>query len=117
VPGQHPPIRLPTDIIRHLDVSSVQGVVVASVLEFVLDPPADLEAPLGRDCHVPTVEQTVKVAPQQKPVGNLMRTTSGIGTHVRRIQRWESSFPSDRTSSVIAVRHQQPEGTLPGTSP
>jgi hypothetical protein len=112
VPGEHPPIRLPTDIIRRLDVSSVHGVVVAAVLEFLLDPPADLEAPLGRDSHVPTVEQTVKVAPQQKAVGNLVRTTFGLGTHVRRIQRWKSSFPSDRTSSVIAVRHQQSEGAL-----
>jgi len=79
VPGQQLPVRSPADIVRHLHASSVQGIVVPSVLKFLLDPAADLEAPIRRDRDVPTVEQAVNVAPEQEAVGNLVRATFGKG--------------------------------------
>lgn len=52
VPCQRVSVRPPTEVTWGADVCSVQGVVVAPVLELVLDAPADLEAQLRRDGDV-----------------------------------------------------------------
>jgi len=63
---------------RHPYAVSVQGVVVAPVLELFADPAAYFETPFRRDCHVAAVEERVQVTSQQKSIVDAMGATGGV---------------------------------------
>lgn len=68
VPQKGDWIRLGIDPIRNCDRSTIESVIVATILKFFLDPSANLESIIGGHRHVPRVKETVNVSPKQQSI-------------------------------------------------
>jgi hypothetical protein len=56
----------------------VEWVIGPPVLELPAKPVADLQMQFGRDSHVPKVEKSMKIRPDQKPIADLVFTTTRV---------------------------------------
>jgi hypothetical protein len=65
----------------------MQSVVVAPVLELLLDAAADLEPQIRGHGDVAAVEEAVDVTPEQQAVRDVVRAAFGIGSDMRSIER------------------------------
>lgn len=57
---------------EHCERTTVKGVVVPAVVEFLADPPADLDAVIERDGEVALVEEIVEIGAKEEAVADLI---------------------------------------------
>lgn len=88
-----------------------------SVVELLLDAAAHLETEVRRYCHVAGVEQAMDVAPQQQAVARLVVAAVAKGADVSGFERRQRAFLRHGAASLVDVRHQHTESTLPQAWP
>jgi len=97
---------------RRAQVGALQVIIVAPVIEVGLEPMADLEATILRDCNIAKVEEAVDVGAKQQAVGRIVLAAFAIGLDVGRIEDRQSPFPRNGAAAVIGIGNRQPESAL-----
>jgi hypothetical protein len=64
----------------------VKVVVIAAVFELIPNPPADLKPAIGGDGNVASVEEGMKIAPQEQAVARIVRPALAVRLDVRGFQ-------------------------------
>lgn len=104
------PIRCRT---RHLKLGSMKRIVSPPVLVVFAQARAHLEPELRRNRHVPSIEQTVEVRPQQQPVSDLVRALLSLSSNVGRLKGRQRALSCYRAASTVRIEDRDTECRLP----
>ena len=100
----------------HPETSVAQWVVGLPVAEVVAQPVADqhpgLSIDLGDDGQIAPIVEAVKVGPEEKAVGDGVRTAMTEGHDVRRFECGERVLPGQSASTLVCFRRLDAEDPL-----
>lgn len=85
------------------------AVVVAAVVELLLDAAADFDMHRGGDGDVAFVEQGVEIAAEEQPVADEVLAAFGVGLDVCGIERGEGALVGHGAAAIVGIRDQYAE--------
>ena len=100
------------DLRQYDQRSAVQLVVVAAVVEFVLEPAGHPKLVLGSHRHVAEVEEPMDVGSEEEPVGDEVRSLRRVRSDVGRFEHRDDPFTGDGTPPLVGVEDAKAERAL-----
>ena len=98
---------------RHPNLVAVELEVVFAVVEVLFKPAAHAELEVRCHRHVTSIKQGMYIGAQEQAVLNGVLPFGADGFDVGGFQNRQGFFPRHRTPTLVDIRHQHPEGTLP----
>jgi len=99
------------------NVRTVQSIILAAILEFVANAPADFEPVILSYRDIACVEETMHISPHKNAIRCDVVAAFGVRTNMGSLQGRERAFTGHRASSAVEVSDQQPEGALAQSRP
>lgn len=84
-----------------------------TIFKLVFYSSANFKLKFRRDGHITGIEQTVDITTQQKTVAWLVGASTGIWANMCCFKRRQRPFEGHGATSLIVIRHENPECTLP----
>src|SRR4051794_27532090 len=93
----------------------MQIVIMPAIVEIVLEPATDLEAPVGSNRYIPEIEQPMDVSSKQEAIGRDVLAPGCVRPDVSRIEDGQRLLAAHSAAAVVVVHHGEPKGALSKT--
>ena len=102
---------------QYLERLTIDRVVVPTVLEFVVDAPADPDVEIEGYREITLVEEVVQIRSQKDAIANKMRSLFGIGLNMACFERRQRSLAGHCTAAIVGIGDKNAKGPLAETGP